>query len=66
MRANLPLTVLEVIESQNWTGGALLNLKDQISRPSAKELAANAMWLLPVVRNFPSKARPMKILQQVR
>ena len=65
MKANLPLTVLEVIASQNWTGGALLRLKDQISRPSAKELAGNAMWLLPVVRHFPSKARDVRCLVKV-
>lgn len=57
MLANLPWAVIDVIASEKWDGGVLIALKDQISRPSAEELASNAMWLLPIVKHSPSKAR---------
>ena len=57
LRDGLPLEVIDVIKSDSWTGGALIRLKDQITRPSAEELGANAMWLLPFVKYSPHKAR---------
>lgn len=54
---DLPLSVISVILSDDWAGGALISLKDQMSRPSAEEIATNAMWLLPMVKDSPRKAR---------
>jgi hypothetical protein len=57
IKNNIPLTVLNVINDDTWSGGPLIRVKDQISRPSARELAGNAMWVLPMVRRSPAKAR---------
>ena len=57
MKNNIPLTVLNVINDDTWSGGPLIRVKDQITRPAARELAENAMWLLPMVRRSPAKAR---------
>ncbi len=53
----LPLSVISVILSDDWPGGALISLQNQMSRPSAEEIATNAMWLLAMVKDSPRKAR---------
>ena len=65
MKNNIPLTVLNVINDDTWSGGPLIRLKDKISRPTARELAGGAMWLLPMVRRSPAKARFRLISQSM-
>ena len=62
---SIPLTVLNVINDVTWTGGPLIRVKDQISRPTARELAGNATWLLPFVHRSPAKARFRVISQNM-
>ena len=61
IKASLPLAVVDVIQSDEWKGGPLVALKDNISRPTADELSKNAMWLLAVVQHSPAKARGFQI-----
>ena len=60
MKNNLPVEVVSVISDPNYKGGALINLKNPMARPSANELAKNHIWLLPFVKDSPSKARVRK------
>lgn len=55
MKNNLPVEVVSVISDPNYKGGALINLKNPMARPSANELAKNHIWLLPFVKDSPSK-----------
>ena len=56
IKENMPLSVIEVIQSHTWHGGPLINLKDNTTRPTAEELCLNFMWLLPIVKECPNKA----------
>lgn len=57
MKNNLPVEVVGVISDPNYKGGPLINLKNPMARPSAQELAKNHIWLLPLVKDSPAKAR---------
>ena len=57
IRENMPLSVIGVVQSHTWHGGPLINLKDNSTRPTAEELCLNSMWLLPIVKECPDKAR---------
>ena len=54
---SLPLEVLQVIGAPSWRGGPLVALHNTIGRPSASILGKNFAWLLPFVKDSPSKAR---------
>ena len=56
MRANFPLEVTMLFRSPEWKGGPLVVLHSKMGRPPSAMLGKNYMWLLPFVREFPSKA----------
>ena len=51
----LPLEVLTVLGSPSWKGGPLVAV-DEPGKPSASTLGKNFPWLLPFVKDSPSKA----------
>ena len=57
MRANLSVNVMSIITTEDWKGSALLQLSSEVSRPTSADLAKNNMWLLPICRASPTKAR---------
>ena len=54
MKRNLPLPVLQVLGSDDWKGGALLQVEGDVCRPSSEELVVNFPWLQVVARRFTS------------
>lgn len=56
--AFLPLPTKAFLESDQWQGGALLDLSESkmVRQPTAAEISANFHWLMPIVRTFPDKA----------
>ena len=53
LKLSLPLTVKELIQSPEWKGGALIQLENDISRPTADDCILNYIWLRPFVSKFP-------------
>ena len=54
VKRNLPMPVLQVLGSEDWKGGPLLQVAGDVSRPTAEELVVNFCWLKPVVQRFVS------------
>ena len=54
LKQSLPMPVLQVLSSDAWCGGDLLQLKDETSRPTAEEVVLNFAWLRPVCQQFKS------------
>lgn len=58
MISTLPIGVINIIYSSQWKGGPLLVLESNpLGRPSSATLAKNFVWLMPFVKDSPSKAR---------
>ena len=59
MHANIPFTVIGVFSNAEYKGGPLLVLPKSgaVRTPTATEISKNYMWLLPLVKCYPSKAR---------
>ena len=57
MQQNLPATLLALFEDEGYKGGGLLALPNSkgIKTPTASEVSLNYVFLLPVVRAYPSK-----------
>ena len=49
----LPFSVRQLFESEGWKGGRLIQLENEISRPTADECVNNYIWLKPFVEHFP-------------
>ena len=56
LKNNLPMDVLAVINHSSWKGGPLIVLHSALGRPAAAMLGKNHCWLLPFVKDSPSKA----------
>ena len=54
--SNLPSSLLQLFESEQWKGGPLLVMASTTARPSMQEVATNHVWLRPMVAFSPSKA----------
>ena len=52
LKLSLPLTIKELILSPEWQGG-LIQLDNDISRPTADDCIVNYIWLRPFVSKFP-------------
>eukprot|EP00438_Fugacium_kawagutii_P026258 Skav215654 [mRNA] locus=scaffold1588:268256:268720:- [translate_table: standard] len=52
IKKKLPLRVAQVLESQDWAGGAVLQLTDTVTTPRAEDLVLNFHFILPVVMKF--------------
>ena len=57
IRNNIPVAAFQLIMDDEWKGGELIHVKEKSGRPSASELARNAMWLTPICCCSPKKAR---------
>ena len=55
LRAGLPASLMEYILSPDFKGSDLVNLENQLSRPSSAEVALNAVWIRPFVRRYPDR-----------
>lgn len=55
LRANLPLSVVQVVGSSSWVGGALVQLENTLCKPKADDLVLNYCWICPFVRKFRSQ-----------
>ena len=51
IRRSLPMSVAQVL-GKDWVGGALVQLEDALTRPTAEDIVLNACWMKPVVRKF--------------
>ena len=56
MRATFPMDVITLFNSPDWKGGPLVVLHNKLGRPPSAMLGKNYIWLLPFVKEFPSKA----------
>lgn len=52
VKRKLPLRVAQVLEGQEWAGGAVLQLSDTVSTPRADDLVLNYHFILPVIMKF--------------
>lgn len=52
IKANLPLTIAQVLESPDWRGGPLVQLCDTISTPKADDLVLNYHFMMPIIKRF--------------
>lgn len=59
MHANIPAAVIGVFNNAEYKGGPLLMLPKSgaVKTPTASEISTNYMWLLPLVKCYPAKAR---------
>ncbi|CAL1143145.1 unnamed protein product [Cladocopium goreaui] len=53
VKLSLPVTVKELIQSPEWKGGPLIQLENDVSRPTADDCILNYIWLRPFVSKFP-------------
>lgn len=56
IKAYMPVSLITLITSEDWKGGALLDLSESrgIKTPSAKEISRNYSFLKPVVQLYPT------------
>ena len=52
IKANLPEALLSLFASPDWSGGKLLQLETDLSRPNAHEVGLNAPWLKAIVAKY--------------
>lgn len=52
VKRSLPMPVLQVLGSDEWKGGPLLQVEGDVSRPTSEEIVVNFCWLKPVVQRF--------------
>lgn len=55
IKMSMPISVTSVVTSAEWKGGAMVQLEDMISRPTAADLVVNHCFLRPFIRKFPQK-----------
>ena len=55
MKEQLPPAVRELIASPAWKGGSLVKLQNELSRPSAAEVALHYHWLKPWTVAMPTR-----------
>ena len=48
--------MLHLVQSEGWKGSTLIILSNPVARPTSQELAANYVWLRPLVADSPTKA----------
>ena len=53
MKQTLPLAITQILTSKEWAGGWLLQLENDVSRPTANDVVMNYWWLRPVAKRFP-------------
>ena len=54
IRNHMPLSLLELLEMQDYRGGALVQLESETARPNSQEIALNYPFLKPVVARYPA------------
>lgn len=52
----LPFKLVQLVQGDEFKGGKLINLKSDLAKPCAHDLALNYVWLLPIVKASPQKA----------
>ena len=55
VRATLPLSVVQIVDSPSWMGGCLVQLENTVCKPKADDLVINYCWICPFVKNFRSQ-----------
>ena len=53
---SLPVPALNVIMDENWAGGALVHVSNEIGRPTSGDVAKNYHMLKPIVQGSPDRA----------
>ena len=56
MVSGLPFKLVQLVQGNDFKGGKLINLKSDLAKPCADDLAINYVWLLPFVKAYPKKA----------
>ena len=54
MKRGMPVAVTQAL-TEGWEGGAIIQLEDTISRPTAADLVVNHVFLRPFARQCPAK-----------
>ena len=54
MKRGVPVAVTQAL-TEGWEGGAIIQLEDTISRPTAADLVVNHVFLRPFARQCPAK-----------
>ena len=52
---NLPLAVHDLLAGDGWRGGPLLQLSNELARPTADDLVLNYPWILAFAEKYPSQ-----------
>ena len=51
----LPLALHQLIKSDDFKGGSLIQLESELAHPTAGEIALNHCWIRPFVHKYPQK-----------
>ena len=59
MKAHMPVSLMALLNSDDWKGGPILDLKESggIKTATAKEISLNFPFIKPVVKFSPSKVQ---------
>ena len=52
MKASLPIAVVDIITSEEWKGGDLIQVDSEIARATSTDIVVNYPWLKPFVMKF--------------
>ena len=53
MKTHLPLAVHDLLSGDEWGGGPLLQLSNELARPSAEDVVFNYPWILAFAEKYP-------------
>ena len=56
MRANMSMQVVSVVSDPEWKGSKLIQLQNEVARPTSADLSKNTMWIRPLISHFRDKA----------
>lgn len=52
----MPFEVLTTLTSEGWAGEPLITFENMEGKPNVEDLGRNVLWLLPFVKDSPTKA----------
>ena len=58
----MPIEVVTTVTAKDWPGEPLISFQNMEGKPSVEDLSRNVLWLLPFVKDSPTKARKFHAL----
>ena len=52
----MSMQVVSVVSDPEWKGSKLIQLQNEVARPTSADLSKNAMWIRPLISHFRDKA----------